>query len=119
MRIGKSQNTRSLFAVAQLSFILCGVFLVGCKSSKTAHSGFLGDYSELRASAEFKGVMEYKHPNLTLSDYDKFMIDPILVHFAPNAKGTAMDPAKVKKVTDYAAEQLRESLSKRYKVVSA
>jgi len=101
-----------------LSIILCGVLLAGCKS-KTAHSGFLGDYSQLRASSEFKGAMEYKNPNLTLADYDKFMIDPILVHFAPNAKGTAIDPAKVKKLTDYAAEQLREALSKRYQVVSA
>ena len=74
---------RSLTPV-HLSFILCGVFLAGCQSSKTAHSGFLGDYSGFRASSEYKGAMEYKHPSLTLADYDKFMIDPIIVHFAPN-----------------------------------
>ncbi len=119
MRISKSQNTRSLLVLVHLSFILFGVFLAGCQSSKTAHSGFLGDYSRLRASSEYEGALEYKHPNLTLRDYDKFMIDPILVHFAPNAKGTAIDPAKVKKLTDYAAEQLRELLSRRYQVVSA
>ncbi len=119
MRIGKSQDTRSLLALGHLSFILCGVLLAGCQSTKTAYSGFLGDYSGLRASSEYKGALEYKHPTLTLRDYDKFMIDPILVHFAPNAKGTAIDPAKVKKLTDYAAEQLRESLSKRYRVVTA
>ncbi len=113
-----SKIPRTSSSVTLLSIILCGVLLAGCKS-KTAHSGFLGDYSGLRASSEHKGALVYKHPNLTLADYDKFMIDPILVHFAPNAKGTAIDPAKVKKVADYAAEQLRESLSKRYKVVSA
>lgn len=118
MRISKSQNTRSLLALVLLSFILCGVLLAGCKS-KTAHSGFLGDYSQLRASSEFKGAMEYKNPNLTLKDYDKFMIDPILVHFAPNAKGTAIDPAKVMKLTNHAHEKLTELLSVRYQVVTA
>ena len=118
MRIGVDHNPRTSLAVAHLSFILCCVLLAGCQSSKTAHSGFLGDYSGLRASSEYKGAMVYKHPRLTLKDYDKFMIDPIIVHFAPNAKGTAMDPSKVKQLTDYAAEQLRESLSKRYRVVS-
>ncbi len=119
MRISKSRNTRTSIAVAHMSFILCGVLLAGCQSSKTAHSGFLGDYSGLRASSEHKGASVYKHPNLTLADYDKFMIDPILVHFAPNAKGTALDPRKVAQLTDYAAEQLRELLSARYQVASA
>ena len=118
MRISTSHNTRTSLAVAHLSLILCGLLLAGCQS-KTAHSGFLGDYSELHESSEYKGVSEYKNPNLTLADYDKFIVDPILVHFAPNAKGTAMDPAKVKKVTDYAAEQLSRALSERYQVVSA
>lgn len=114
MRIGVGQNTRGALAVSHLSLILCGILLAGCQGSKVAHSGFLGDYSGLRASSEYKGVMEYKHPNLTLKDYDQFMIDPILVHFAPNAKGTAIDPAKIMKLTDYAGEQLREALSKHY-----
>ena len=119
MGICKSRDTRSLLALVHLSFILYGVLLTGCQSGKTARSGFLGDYSGFRASSEYKGAMEYRHPTLTLADYNKFMIDPILVHFAPNAKGTAIDPAKIMKLTDYAAEQLRESLSKRYQVVSA
>ena len=118
MRFGVSHHPRTSSTLALLSLILCGLLLGGCKGGKTAHSGFLGDYSGLRASSEYKGALEYKHPNLTLKDYDKFMIDPVLVHFAPNAKGTAIDPAKVKKLTDYAGEQLREALSKRYQVVS-
>ncbi len=119
MRISTHQRRRTSSSVVFVSFILCGVFLSGCQSSKTAHSGFLGDYSGLRASSEYEGALVYKHPRITLKDYNKFMIDPILVHFAPNAKGTALDPTKVAQLTDYAAEQLRESLSKRYQVVSA
>ena len=119
MRISLIQNPRAASWGAHVLFIACAINLTGCKSTETAHSGFLGDYSGFRASSEHKGAMVYKHPTLTLADYDKFMIDPILVHFAANAKGTAIDPAKVKQLTDYMAERLRESLSKRYRVVSA
>lgn len=63
--------------------------------------------------------MAYESATKRLKDYDKFMIDPVIVHFAPNAKGTAIDPAKVKKLADYMTERLRELLSKRYQVVSA
>ncbi len=118
MRISMHQRRRTASSVVFVSFILCGVLLSGCQSSKTAHSGFLADYSGLRASSEYEGALVYKHPRITLKDYDKFMIDPILVHFAPNAKGTALDPTKVAQLTDYAAEQLRELLSERYEVVS-
>ncbi len=111
MRISRNQNTRSLLALVHLSFMLCGVLLAGCKGSKTAHSGFLGDYSQLRDSSEFKGAMEYENPNLTLADYDKFMIDPILVHFAPNAKGTALDPAKVAQLTTGEIDRIDDFVS--------
>ena len=119
MRIGVSVNMQTASTGSRFLFILCGVFLAGCQSSKTAHSGFLGDYAGISPSSEHKGAMEYKHPTITLKEYDKFMIDPVLVHFAPNAKGTAMDPSKVAKLTDYVDEQLRDLLSKRYQVVSA
>ncbi len=117
MRISKSQTTPSLPALVLLTFILCGVFLAGCRRSNPGFSGFLRDYSGLRASSEDKAIWVYKHPNLTLADYDKFIVDPILVHFAPNAKGTAIDPVKVMKLTDYAGEHLRDSLSKHYLLV--
>jgi hypothetical protein len=41
------------------------------------------------------------------------------VHFAPNAKGTALDPAKLKKLSDYAYDEVAKALSERYTVVTA
>lgn len=92
---------------------------MGCTNSRSAFSGFLGDYSGLRANPDLDDALAYQSATRSLKDYDKFMIDPVIVHFAPNAKGTAIDPSKVKKLTDYAAEELRKSLSERYQVVSA
>jgi len=92
---------------------------MGCASSRTAFSGFLGDYSGLRANPDLDDALAYQSATRSLKDYDKFMIDPVIIHFAPNAKGTAIDPAKVMKLTDYAHEKLTELLSVRYQVVSA
>ena len=91
--------------------------LVGCQATKAAHSGFLGDYSKLRPNPEVEDALYYQDPAKSLKDYDKFMIDPVIVHFAPNAEGTAFDPAKLKELTDYAHEEAVAALSKRYRVV--
>ena len=45
------------------------------------------------------------------------MVDPIMVHFAPNAKGIAVDPFKVQQVADYFHRELWQALSIRYQVV--
>ncbi len=119
MRISEKRDTLWIWMGARLPLVVCCTILAGCQSSKTAYSGFLGDYSGFRASADYEGALEYNHPTLTLKGYDKFMVDPIIVHFAPNAKGTALDPAKIKKLTDYAREELGKALSKRYQVVNS
>ena len=93
--------------------------LTGCQAQKAAHSGFLGDYSRLHPSPEVEDALYYQNPAKSLKDYDKFMIDPVLVHFAPNAKGTALDPAKLKKLTDYVYDETAKALSERYAVVTA
>ena len=92
--------------------------LTGCQVQKTAYSGFLGDYSKLRPSPEVEDALYFQNPAKSLKDYDKFIIDPVLVHFAPNAKGTALDPAKLKKLTDYAYDEAAKALSQRYAVVN-
>ena len=92
--------------------------LAGCQVQKAAYSGFLGDYSKLLPSPEVEDALYYQNPAKSLKDYDKFIIDPVLVHFAPNAKGIALDPAKLKKLTDYAYDEAVKALSQRYAVVN-
>lgn len=113
---GKMSWSQSFTAV--LGILSLGS-LCGCQVHKAAHSGFLGDYSQLRVSPEVEDALYYQDPANSLKDYDKFMIDPVLVHFAPNAKGTALDPAKLKTLTDFAFDEMTKALSVRYKVVTA
>ncbi len=112
-------NTVSLVSCMVVLAAMSSGLLTGCQAHKAAHSGFLGDYSKLRASPEVEDALYYQDPAKSLKDYDKFMIDPVLVHFASNAKGTALDPAKLKKLTDYAYDEAAKALSERYTVVNA
>jgi len=115
---GKSKRALLVSCLTAMA-VACPTLLTGCQTHKAAHSGFLKDYSMLRPSPEVEDALFYQNPAKSLKNYNKFMIDPILVHFAPNAKGTALDPAKLVVLTDYAFEQLTEALSKRYAVVRA
>ena len=99
-----------------LAVTACGL-LAGCQSQEAAFSGFLDDYSMLKPSPIVEDALYYQDPNMSLADYDKFIIDPIIVHFAPNAKGTAVDPAKLKKLTDFAHDEMVKALSQHYKAV--
>lgn len=91
--------------------------LTGCSMGKAEHSGFLGDYSKLKPEAGIEGMTVYRAPGFDAGNYDKFVIDPIGVHFAPAATGTAVSPDDLKKLTDYFRTTLVGKLSKNYKVV--
>ena len=109
--------TRSKWIVP-LALVASG-FLTGCQPHKAAFSGFLNDYSKLQPSAIVEDAMYYANPSRSLKDYDKFLIDPVIVHFAPNAKGTAFDPTKLAILTDFAHDEMVKVLSKHYEVVDA
>ncbi len=47
-------------------------------------SGFLSNYSQLTPDPKIEGALSYRAPNLY--SYRKFLIDPVVVHFAPKAR---------------------------------
>lgn len=109
-------GTIALRGAAVLSLIAFGL-AVGCESQKTAQSGFLRDYGRLKPNPAMDGALQYQNPRIRLDQYKKFMIDPIVVHFAPNAEGTAMDPAKLTELTSFFREEAVKALSEQYQVV--
>lgn len=110
-------KVNSSWWIAVLPLVVLGV-LVGCSGRpNVGHSGFLRDYSKLKLEED--GAKRYLNPSKNLRQYNKFIIDPVVVHFAPDAKGTAIDPAELKELTDYFHTELGVSLSKRYQVVNA
>ena len=97
--------------------LLCAIAMLSGCSSKTKHSGFLVDYSGLKESDEYKVDLRYINPQKDLSQYDKFILEPVRVHFAPAAKGTAIDPDKLKNLSDFFKTELVKGLSENYTIV--
>lgn len=96
--------------------------LFGCTGRpEVTNSGFLRDYSQLKPHPDVKDAMLYENPVKSLKGYDKFMVDPVLVHFAPDTEGTAIDPDDLKELTDYFHASVVKALteSKHYQAVSA
>ena len=105
--------------IVVLSVLVLVVF-VGCASHTVEHSGFLKDYSELKASEQVEGTMIYWNPAKPLKAYDKFIVDPVVVHFAPNAKGVGIDPDTLNELAKHFNDVVAEALTKGgYGVVAA
>ena len=99
-------------------FLAALPLLGGCSMNRASHSGFLVDYSQLEPDPSIDGMMVYRRPGFDAGTLDKFIVDPIGVHFAPNAQGVAINPDTLKKLTDYFHAKLVEDLSVNYRVVS-
>ncbi len=93
--------------------------LAGCAQHKAAQSGFLDNYSQLTPSPVVQGALAYTRPGTSLSQYDKFIIEPISIHFSPNAEGITIAPAKLAQLAQYLEDEAVKALSERYQVVSA
>ena len=103
---------------AVLGVSVAGLLLVACASQGTVRSGFLGDYSQFGPHPTVEGALYYEDSPASLKNYDSFIIDPVLVHFAPNAEGTAIDPETLTELSTYFRAQIVEKLQPSYKVVT-
>ncbi len=90
----------------------------GYADAQTRTSGFLVDYSELKPSKELRGALVYDHPAVTLKDFNKFIVEPIAVHFAPGADGVTIDPAKLFELAQYLRSRAVKALNEKYQVVN-
>lgn len=97
--------------------MVLAVGLAGC-GLQAQKSGFLADYSQLKPSEKHEGTMVYVNPAKPIKDYNSFMIEPVVVHFAPDSKGGGIDPETLNELAAYFHDQVVEGLTKSgYKVV--
>ena len=68
-----------------VSLAVC-LLLAACAIKGAQKSGFLRDYSMLTPDAKVEGALRYESSKLDLGKYNKFMIDPIIAHFAPKGR---------------------------------
>jgi len=116
-------------------FFVIGLLAAGCASSRSGRdvgvdqketaevitvqsgesvtlSGFLGDYSKFHEGPEGGPILFYEKEPDALRGYSKFIIDPILIYFHSEAKGFAVDPDKLDKLSDTFRDAVIENLEK-------
>lgn len=112
MKLGK---WRSMAAV----FLMSGLMAACQTTEQVKYSGFLTNYSQLKPDPKFDGAHRWQDPSVNLAGYNKFIVDPVLIHFAPKAQGVGLDPAELAELTALARTLLIEKLSKNFQVVSS
>ncbi len=105
-----------LVALVSLSAVAAPAGFAGQKAD---HTGFLKNYAQLKPDPQVDGALRYVNPRVNLKAYNKFIVDPIAVYFAPGAKAAGIDPAKLKELTDYFRSELVKALNQNSRVVSA
>jgi hypothetical protein len=91
--------------------------LTGC-GLEAKRSGFLDDYSQLQPNPKYEGTMLYLNPQKPLKDYNSFIVEPVVVHFAPDSKGGGIDPETLNELAVYFHDQAVKGLTESgYKVV--
>lgn len=72
--------------------------LTACASTRTAPvstSGFLGDYSELQPHPDDEDVLVYRDRVGVLGEFDRFLVEPVLLYLHPDSRGGTLDPAEL------------------------
>ncbi|RKN81191.1 DUF3313 domain-containing protein [Ulvibacterium marinum] len=113
----KLQKSMNLMAKA-LSFIFM-IILVSCTATKSpSNSGFLEDYSRLRADQNGDRSMQWwEKKDFNWSQYRKIILDPVILYYHTEAKGKKIDPEKEKKLTDYFRNAVEKKLANEYPIV--
>jgi len=83
------------------------------------NSGFLDDYSGLKADPDRSGAMIYRKSGVSLGAYNKIVISPIEIWYHPNTKYKGVSPDEMKVLADTFASILTNELEPDYPVVGS
>lgn len=80
------------------------------KKGDAAAAGFLGDYADLEPGPDGGAVRVYRKQPGVLAGYDKLILDPVLMYFHRRARGTAVNPEELHRMSDFLRVKTREAL---------
>ena len=102
----------------------CLALLTACASTQPsrapteAHSGFLHDYSVLKADPQDPGFRHYTAPDLHPGQYRSFLVEDLSFIVNTGQDYQALDTARLRELSDYYMKQMTAMLQARqYKVV--
>jgi hypothetical protein len=82
------------------------------RSTKT--TGFLGDYSQLKAGGEGKALLVYIDPAADMKSYTRILMDPVKLYASQEHSMENVPLDERKKLLNYADAAIREKLAKEY-----
>ena len=98
------------------------IFLGACSSMKLMSnykdSGFLSDYSKLKPDPDNSGAEIWIKPEFRLKNYDKILLDSIIVWYKDKADYKGIDASKLKILADYLHAAITKALGADYPVVT-
>ena len=95
MKLDKWKSVATVLLVVGLT--------TACQTTEQVkYSGFLKNYSQLKPDPKFDGAHRWQDPSVNLAGYNKFIVDPVLIHLAPQADGVGLDPAELADLTAFA-----------------
>ncbi|MDD5677948.1 MAG: DUF3313 domain-containing protein [Kiritimatiellae bacterium] len=97
-------------------------FLGACNSMKLMSTykdaGFLGDYSNLRPDPDHCDAAIWIKPGFSLKNYDKILLDNIIVWYRDKSDYKGVDASRLKILTDYFHAAITHALGADYPVVT-
>ncbi len=112
------------------SFLLAGIVAALCtacaqtqvKPSRTAgpenYSGFLANYSLLRADPDDPSYLHYIAPGINPAHYRKFIVETPEIRVNTGGQYQPLDPARLAEISDYYRASMTAALSRHYQVVA-
>jgi len=103
-----------------LMFLMSTILLVGCAAQQLTSyetSGFLGSYANFKPSSEDQPNLVYLNPARDLRQYNKVLIDHVVVYFNPESKNKGVDPVQLNQLTQYFHQAIVDALKDRYPIV--
>jgi len=95
---------------------LLAVMVAACAGPK--HSGFLGDYSELKADPKYRASLSYEKPGIDLREYDRLLIDPVAIMLSEDSAAGSLGKETLQKVANAFRRIMVETIDPYYTVVT-
>ena len=100
--------------------LVSAMFLFGCSAGgmkNVQQSGFLNDYSQLKAGGDDNAALNYYMPGADFKSYSKIMFERVTVVLSASSKGNEVDPTMLVELTNYYQKALVDAVKDGYEVV--
>ncbi len=113
-----TKNLKQCLVILPVLLLLLAGSAFAKEASAPKYSGYLSDYSKLKADPDKSGAKNYRNPHIDMKKYSKIQLDRIVVVLEKDAEYMVIDPAEMMALTDYFREAIVRELGIDYPLVN-